>query len=60
MDDLVTRLSKLQDTLPNQIGSLSRRIEFIKKEFSYSEIEKDNDLIIVNGRVPFLKKTNFK
>ncbi|MGM9452082.1 DUF5617 domain-containing protein [Legionella bozemanae] len=46
IDDLVTQLSELQETLPNQTGSLARRIEFIKKEFAHNEIEKDNDLTL--------------
>ncbi|KTD42139.1 DUF5617 domain-containing protein [Legionella parisiensis] len=46
IDGLVDRLNKLQDKLPNQTGSLSRRIEFIKKEFAHSEIEKGNDLTL--------------
>ncbi|MCE0723000.1 DUF5617 domain-containing protein [Legionella resiliens] len=46
IDELVDRLSALQETLPNKIGSLSRRIEFIKKEFAHSEIEKGNDLTV--------------
>lgn len=36
---LLVRLRELQETLPNQTGSLARRIEFIKKEFAHNEIE---------------------
>ncbi|HHT0594311.1 TPA: DUF5617 domain-containing protein [Legionella anisa] len=46
IDALLGRLNELQQTLPNQTGSLARRIEFIKKEFAHSEIEKDNDFTV--------------
>ncbi|KTD37671.1 ankyrin [Legionella nautarum] len=43
IEELLNRLDGLQETLPNQIGSLSRRIEFIKKEFAFNHIKQNEE-----------------
>lgn len=43
IEELLDRLDALQQTLPNQVGSLSRRIEFIKKEFAFNHIEQNEE-----------------